>query len=71
MGNLKEFKCGEALFKMAHKCPDCGQVCYCNGDMDDILLNIPDDINRCIHFTQPECSGFEDKDSDEDSIQEE
>ena len=21
---------------MAHECPDCGQVCHCNGDIDDI-----------------------------------
>ncbi len=21
---------------MAHICPDCGSLCYCNGDIDDI-----------------------------------
>ena len=53
---------------MAHECPECNQVCYCNGDIDDCLLNLPHDQNCCIHFTQPECSGFESEESNEDSI---
>jgi hypothetical protein len=24
---------------MAHSCPECGQACYCNGDIDDCLLD--------------------------------
>lgn len=24
---------------MAHTCPDCGCVCYCNGDIDDCVLD--------------------------------
>ena len=35
---------------MAHTCPDCGQVCYCNGDIDDICLDLPKDQNRCKHY---------------------
>jgi len=22
---------------MAHSCPSCGESCYCNGDIDDIM----------------------------------
>lgn len=24
---------------MAHTCPDCQQTCYCNGDIDDIVMD--------------------------------
>jgi hypothetical protein len=24
---------------MAHECPQCGMTCYCNGDIDDCLLD--------------------------------
>lgn len=34
---------------MAHECPNCGLICYCNGDIDDMLLNLDRDVNRCIH----------------------
>jgi hypothetical protein len=33
---------------MAHECPNCGSICYCNGDIDDLLLNCDDDVNKCI-----------------------
>jgi len=23
---------------MAHDCPECGQACYCNGDIDDCYI---------------------------------
>lgn len=26
---------------MAHSCPECGSACYCNGDIDDILIEDP------------------------------
>lgn len=52
---------------MAHECPECGQVCYCSGDIDDICLNLPDDQARCIHYTQRECEGYEEKSEDEDA----
>jgi len=34
---------------MAHSCPDCSQACYCNGDIDDCLLDDDDAINACTH----------------------
>ena len=32
---------------MAHTCPNCGSMCYCNGDIDDICLDMADDIMAC------------------------
>jgi hypothetical protein len=34
---------------MAHECPDCGLICHCNGDIDDLLLNFEKDVNKCCH----------------------
>lgn len=48
---------------MAHSCPECGMTCYCNGDIDDILLDEDDAINRCDH-----CSPFDDDDWDDDEL---
>ena len=30
----------EGVFYMAHTCPVCWMTCHCNGDIDDIYLNI-------------------------------
>jgi hypothetical protein len=43
---------------MAHECPECGQVCYCGGDIDDVLLDDEDAAEQCVHFEQPECDGY-------------
>lgn len=42
---------------MAHECPECGQVCYCGGDIDDLLLNGTDEEEMCDH-----CDGEDDFD---------
>lgn len=34
---------------MAHECPDCGQTCYCNGDIDDCCFNFEEDVINCTH----------------------
>lgn len=34
---------------MAHSCPTCGQACYCQGDIDDILLDTDEAVNACDH----------------------
>lgn len=44
---------------MAHTCPDCGCECHCNGDIDDICLDTPEEMNACRHFLNPECCGYE------------
>ena len=40
---------------MAHECPDCGQLCHCNGDIDDCEFNFDEDVMRCTH-----CDGSDD-----------
>jgi len=32
---------------MAHTCPECGSQCYCNGDIDDLLLDNDEDVEAC------------------------
>ena len=39
---------------MAHECPECGQTCYCNGDIDDCCFNFEDAVMRCDHWKQCE-----------------
>ena len=39
---------------MAHECPECGMVCYCNGDIDDLVLNCKEDIVACRHCDKDE-----------------
>ena len=39
---------------MAHECPDCGSLCYCNGDVDDRLLNDEEDVIACTHYKKCE-----------------
>jgi hypothetical protein len=39
---------------MAHRCPECGQVCHCRGDIDDCLFGSEEDIINCIHFLECE-----------------
>lgn len=43
-----------------HSCPECGQACTCNGDVDDCLDICEDDADNCIH----DC-GFSDEDEDD------
>ena len=40
---------------MAHECPDCGLICHCHGDIDDICLNDEAAICECRHCECPEC----------------
>ena len=47
---------------MAHECPECGQTCYCNGDIDDCCFNEPSAYFNCIHWKQCE----QEKDDDYD-----
>jgi NTP pyrophosphatase (non-canonical NTP hydrolase) len=44
---------------MAHTCPVCGMTCHCNGDIDDICLDLEDvlyqvDILACTHCPDDE-----------------
>ena len=37
-----------------HTCPECGQACYCHGDIDD--CEIESEADACVH----ECEGSDD-----------
>ena len=39
---------------MAHTCLECGEVCYCNGDIDDCVFDFPQDQIRCTHYEECE-----------------
>ena len=52
---------------MAHECPECGQLCYCNGDIDDIMLDTDESYLLCCHYLSPECAGYDDPDYDEEA----
>jgi hypothetical protein len=45
---------------MAHSCPECGQVCYCGGDIDDCCFDNTPEQNRCGH-----CPMWGDDDEDD------
>lgn len=32
---------------MAHYCPECGLLCHCKGDIDDLALRESDNCNHC------------------------
>lgn len=34
---------------MAHECPECGQTCYCHGDIDDCLFDSEYHYIHCDH----------------------
>ena len=34
---------------MAHTCPECGQMCYCGGDIDDCCFDNTPEQNACQH----------------------
>jgi len=44
-----------------HECPDCGEACYCHGDLDDIYMAGEEQF--CGHYR--ECQ-HEQEDEDED-----
>jgi len=54
---------------MAHECPDCWSICYCGGDIDDLLFTGTEEELHCKHYLKPECEGYEggdDEDYDEE-----
>ena len=40
---------------MAHECPTCGSCCYCNGDIDDCVLNFRKDQSACTCCVCTKC----------------
>lgn len=45
---------------MAHSCPECGQACYCGGDIDDCFFGGTDEEDNCDHCPD----GYVDNDDD-------
>ncbi len=39
-----------------HTCPDCGQACYCHGDIDDHENEL--EAERCEHDCEDEAGDF-------------
>ncbi len=39
---------------MSHNCPECGELCYCDGE--DHLNTAASD--NCIHFASGDCEAF-------------
>ena len=37
---------------MAHTCPECGQACYCNGDIDDCVFDFEENVVKCNHWRE-------------------
>ena len=37
---------------MAHECPECGQTCYCNGDIDDCCFLSEYYYIHCDHYKE-------------------
>lgn len=46
---------------MAHECPDCGLICYCNGDIDDCVFSYTPEQDFCQHCI---CEGCGETDSE-------
>jgi hypothetical protein len=44
---------------MAHECPECGQTCYCGGDVDDCEFH---DTYEELHCTHCPIDGLPDED---------
>lgn len=43
-----------------HTCPDCGQACDCNGDIDDCLHDFEEDVINCVHYKECEHEDYDD-----------
>lgn len=48
-----------------HTCPDCGQACYCHGDIDDHDTGEDD---RCEHYLECNDGEYSDDDADDDGF---
>lgn len=51
---------------MAHECPDCYQICYCGGDIDDCEFNDEHTYVNCSHYTSPDCDAHWEMEDEDD-----
>ena len=56
---------------MAHSCPDCGQACYCNGDIDDCFFEESEEAMKCTHWKECDPDNFDEQDQDKDYLEDE
>lgn len=57
---LLERRPGGGAGRDMHSCPDCGQACYCQGDIDDLMWD--DDSEEAIGCTHyEECEAIEEE----------
>jgi hypothetical protein len=49
---------------MAHYCPDCGMICRCGGDLDDIVFFDFDLDEICTHCDFEESDALDEWDDD-------
>ena len=49
---------------MAHTCPECGMLCYCQGDIDDI--DFGENWNCNCSLQNQNCNGYEDNIDDDE-----
>ncbi len=50
---------------MSHECPECGQICYCNGDIEDMENQDVENYINCNHWKKCEGENEEDQSWDE------
>ena len=46
-----------------HSCPDCGQACYCEGDLDDCEVD-QDAEEKCTHCLEGDGGAEDEEDFD-------
>ena len=51
---------------MAHECPECGYLCHCGGDIDDISFGESDECTCCINKVDDDNEYEDDEDWYED-----
>jgi hypothetical protein len=45
---------------MSHECPECGETCFCNGDIGDCELHGTEEQMNCTHREKCEWRDQED-----------
>lgn len=46
---------------MAHTCPECGSICHCHGDIDDIDFGEDYGCDCCLDEDHPGDSDYEEE----------
>ena len=49
-----------------HECPECGQACYCNGDVEDMFNQEWDNYVNCKHYREAGCEFNQHEEEDDE-----